>query len=61
MMRFQNDNNWQTKVMPDSRALIKLGLGPKRADLINPAAVPNPALSPGSARDMRPGGATGSQ
>jgi peptidoglycan hydrolase-like protein with peptidoglycan-binding domain len=28
MSRFQNDNGWQTKVTPDSRALIKLGLGP---------------------------------
>jgi peptidoglycan hydrolase-like protein with peptidoglycan-binding domain len=28
MLRFQNDNGWQTKVTPDSRALIKLGLGP---------------------------------
>src|SRR5579875_2125672 len=28
MMKFQSDNGWQTKLMPDSRALIKLGLGP---------------------------------
>lgn len=28
MERFQNDNGWQTKITPDSRALIKLGLGP---------------------------------
>jgi hypothetical protein len=28
MTRFQSDNGWQTKLTPDSRALIKLGLGP---------------------------------
>jgi peptidoglycan hydrolase-like protein with peptidoglycan-binding domain len=28
MLRFQGDNGWQTKLTPDSRALIKLGLGP---------------------------------
>jgi hypothetical protein len=32
MQKFQADNGWQTKVMPDSRALIKLGLGPKQDD-----------------------------
>ncbi len=28
MTRFQADQGWQTKLTPDSRALIKLGLGP---------------------------------
>jgi peptidoglycan hydrolase-like protein with peptidoglycan-binding domain len=28
MTRYQADNGWQSKVTPDSRALIKLGLGP---------------------------------
>lgn len=28
MQKLQGDNGWQTKVTPDSRALIKLGLGP---------------------------------
>jgi len=28
MSQYQADNGWQTKVVPDSRALIKLGLGP---------------------------------
>ena len=36
MQRFQQSHGWQTKVVPDSRALIKLGLGPDRANLINP-------------------------
>jgi peptidoglycan hydrolase-like protein with peptidoglycan-binding domain len=28
MQKLQGDNGWQTKLTPDSRALIKLGLGP---------------------------------
>ena len=28
MVKLQSDNGWQTKLVPDSRALIKLGLGP---------------------------------
>jgi peptidoglycan hydrolase-like protein with peptidoglycan-binding domain len=28
MQKFQSDNGWQTKLTPDSRAIIKLGLGP---------------------------------
>jgi len=28
MQRFQADNGWQSKVVPDSRALIKLGWDP---------------------------------
>ncbi len=27
MRKLQSDNGWQTKLVPDSRALIKLGLG----------------------------------
>jgi hypothetical protein len=30
MQKLQSDNGWQTKLTPDSRALIKLGLGPKQ-------------------------------
>lgn len=36
LIRFQGDNHWQTKILPDSRALIKLGLGPSRDNLLNP-------------------------
>jgi peptidoglycan hydrolase-like protein with peptidoglycan-binding domain len=37
MSRYQADNGWQSKVTPDSRALIKLGLGPNhQSDLQNP-------------------------
>jgi hypothetical protein len=28
MLKYQSDHGWQTKLTPDSRALIKLGLGP---------------------------------
>jgi hypothetical protein len=31
MQKVQADNGWQTKLVPDSRALIKLGLGPASA------------------------------
>lgn len=44
LTRYQNDNGWQTKIVPDSRALIKLGLGPSHDGLLNPdsAALGNP-------------------
>ncbi len=29
LQKLQGDNGWQTKITPDSRALIKLGLGPQ--------------------------------
>ncbi len=35
MRKFQADQGWQTKLMPDSRALKKLGLGPDYSDAIN--------------------------
>jgi hypothetical protein len=31
MQKMQADNGWQTKFTPDSRALIKLGLGPQQS------------------------------
>ena len=36
MRRYQGDHGWQTKEVPDSRALIKLGLGPSKDHLLNP-------------------------
>ncbi|WP_263385378.1 peptidoglycan-binding domain-containing protein [Granulicella arctica] len=30
MQKMQADNGWQTKLIPDSRAIIKLGLGPNQ-------------------------------
>jgi hypothetical protein len=37
MQKYQADHGWQTKLTPDSRALIKLGLGPAQG---TPAAGP---------------------
>jgi peptidoglycan hydrolase-like protein with peptidoglycan-binding domain len=37
MLKFQADQGWQTKITPDSRALIKLGLGPNHSTAINTA------------------------
>jgi hypothetical protein len=38
MVKFQSDNGWQTKLVPDSRALIKLGLGPENHSVADPSA-----------------------
>ena len=35
MQKYQADHGWQTKLMPDSRALLKLGLGPDYSGAIN--------------------------
>ena len=35
MQKYQADHGWQTKLMPDSRALMKLGLGPDYSAAIN--------------------------
>ncbi len=35
MQKFQSDNGWQTRLLPDSRALKKLGLGPDYSGAIN--------------------------
>ena len=40
MTRYQADHGWQTKTLPDSRALIQLGLGPSHEDTVNAQAVP---------------------
>ena len=36
MQKYQADHGWQAKTTPDSRALIKLGLGPSHDHLLNP-------------------------
>jgi len=36
LRKMQADNGWQNKTVPDSRALIKLGLGPNQDHLLNP-------------------------
>jgi peptidoglycan hydrolase-like protein with peptidoglycan-binding domain len=46
MRRFQADQGWQSKVIPDSRALIKLGLGPNHENDLNPDLMGDKAFSP---------------
>jgi hypothetical protein len=36
LRRYQADHGWQSKTVPDSRALISLGLGPSKDHLLNP-------------------------
>jgi len=36
MQKYQAAQGWQSKTTPDSRALIKLGLGPNHDHLLNP-------------------------
>lgn len=45
MQKLQADNGWQTKLVPDSRALIKLGLGPNAAPAATLAGQPSPLAS----------------
>ena len=45
LAKLQGDNGWQTKVVPDARALIKLGLGPDHSNLLNPDTAVLPAVS----------------
>jgi peptidoglycan hydrolase-like protein with peptidoglycan-binding domain len=44
MRQYQSDHGWQTKLTPDSRALISLGLGPNHAadPALAHAASPSP-------------------
>ena len=56
LIRFQSDNRWQTKVLPDARALIKLGLGPSQQNLLNPeSAVLAPPYQSGIEKASRGG------
>src|SRR3981189_3130309 len=63
MKRYQADQGWQSKQIPDSRALIKLGLGPSHDHLLNPesamttapvAGGPKAAVKPGPAENNNP-------
>jgi len=55
-VRLQAEQGWQTKVVPDSRALIKLGLGPNQDHLLNPESAmtstpqTQPAAEPAEAK-----------
>jgi hypothetical protein len=57
MQRYQADQGWQAKTTPDSRALIKLGLGPSHEHLLNPESAmtaPPAASDPKSATKPDP-------
>jgi hypothetical protein len=62
MLHYQAANGWQTRITPDSRALIKLGLGPDHKGLLNPetANIPSPHEL-GVDSPTQPGGAADSQ
>ena len=46
MQRYQADQGWQSKNTPDSRALIKLGLGPSHDHLLNPESAMTTTATP---------------
>jgi len=62
LRKMQGDNGWQNKTVPDSRALIKLGLGPNQDHLLNPEsamtsapeAVRESPISPNAAGSSSP-------
>jgi hypothetical protein len=50
MRKYQADHGWQSKTVPDSRALISLGLGPSHEHLLNPeSAMTTEAAAPHAA------------
>jgi len=49
MQKLQADNGWQTKLVPDARAIIKLGLGPS-----TPAATASTAPESAASGQSRP-------
>jgi hypothetical protein len=50
MQRYQADQGWQSKTTPDSRALIKLGLGPSNDHLLNPESAMTSAPPAGGSK-----------
>jgi hypothetical protein len=56
MRHFQSDQGWQTKVVPDSRALIKLGLGPSHENDLNPGLMGEGIASPLRSPESDPAG-----
>jgi hypothetical protein len=51
MSRYQSDHGWQSKMLPDSRALIRMGLGPKPENLLNGTTLNKPPSAIGAATD----------
>lgn len=62
MRKYQADHGWQSKQVPDSRALITLGLGPSKDHLLNPESamttVPDPPKSNAPVPSSHPTAAT---
>ena len=57
MAKYQQDHGWQTKKLPDARALIELGLGPNHDGLLNPESVAStqrPSTAPPAAVIVSP-------
>lgn len=63
MLKYQSDNGWQSKVTPDSRALIKLGLGPdySQEQLLNMPATSGAVASAGGSQAATTGTSTDKQ
>jgi hypothetical protein len=63
MVKYQSDNGWQSKVTPDSRALIKLGLGPdySQQELLNMPATSDAVASAGGSQAAATGTSTDKQ
>jgi peptidoglycan hydrolase-like protein with peptidoglycan-binding domain len=62
LRRYQAANGWQSKTVPDSRALIKLGLGPDHEHLLNPeSAMTMPSQTPHNAQYSAPTSGPASQ
>ncbi|MBS1815838.1 MAG: peptidoglycan-binding protein [Acidobacteria bacterium] len=51
MEKLQSDNGWQTKLVPDSRALIKLGLGPGQETATTSASTSSASITVVSAKN----------
>ena len=54
MRRYQADHGWQSKTVPDARALIKLGLGPSHDHLLNPESAMTTAPDAPRATSLTP-------
>jgi hypothetical protein len=61
MRRYQADHGWQSKEVPDSRALIKLGLGPSKDHLLNPESAMTTVPDPPRAEPMPTGSHSAAQ
>ena len=59
LRRYQADQGWQSKTVPDSRALIRLGLGPDHQHLLNPETAMTMSMAPQFKRTSQTMSATG--